>query len=352
MVNMKEKLYIIILNWNGNHDTFNCLDSIKNSDYINYTVVLIDNGSKRENVVKLKEWITEKYSKVVFYNTDEAILGPNQEKEIGLDNYLSSEKLIFIENNDNLGFAGGNNVALKYFLKTSDSYAMLLNNDTEVNENTFSELISFMEENKNFVAVTPQIRYFQPNDIIWNCGGKITWFGNRRYYYERCNIKQVPQKGHKEITFITGCALLFKPKITGILSDKFFFGEEDLDFSFRQMIDNKKMACCFSSILYHKVSSSVNAFKVDIVGHTYLHYISRLINIKQYSNKVMFIIKVIINLSYAIPMVLIRYKFTLRQTFNMIYTLIKEVNRIDKIDKDYCFNSLKEDFNKPASWIK
>ena len=30
----------------------------------------------------------------------------------------------------------------------------------------------------------------------------------------------------------------------------------------------------------------------------------------------------------------------------------KEVNRIDKIDKDYCFNSLKEDFNKPASWIK
>jgi GT2 family glycosyltransferase len=348
---MKENLYIIILNWNGNEDTISCLKSVKKSDYKNYTVILIDNGSKKSNLLKLKEWVAQNYKKVVIYNTDEAILGPNKQKEIDFDNCLSGEKLVLIENNENLGFAGGNNIGLKYFLNTSDSYAMLLNNDTEVNENTFSELISFMEDNKDFVAVTPQIRYFEPNDVIWNCGGEITWFGNRRYYYESNNIAKVPQNGYKEISFITGCALLFKPKITGILSEKFFFGEEDLEFSFRQKADNKKMACCFSSILYHKVSRSVNAIKVDIVGHTYLHYISRLINIKQYSNKVMFIIRVIINLSYAIPMVLIRYKFTIRQTYYMIYTIIKELNRVEKIDRDYCFNSLKENFNRPPSWI-
>lgn len=349
---MKEKLYIIILNWNGNHDTIDCLNSIKNSDYTNYTVVLVDNGSKKENLIKLKEWVIEKYSKVVFYNMDEAILGPNEEKEIDFDSYLSSEKLIFIENNDNLGFAGGNNIALKYFLKTTDSLAMLLNNDTEVNKNTISELISFMEENKDFVAVTPQIRYFDPNNLIWNCGGKITWFGNRKYYFANKNINRVPQNGFKKITFITGCALLFKPRITGVLTEKFFFGEEDLDFSFKQLENKRKMACCFSSILYHKVSSSVKSVKVEIVGHTYLHYISRLINIRQYSSRFMFFIKIIINLGYAIPMVLLRHKFSFKQTFKMIFTILKELQRIDSIDKDYCFRSLKEDFKKPVNWTK
>ena len=40
------KVAIIILNWNGLQDTIECLDSVQKITYPNYTVVVIDNGSR------------------------------------------------------------------------------------------------------------------------------------------------------------------------------------------------------------------------------------------------------------------------------------------------------------------
>ena len=45
---MFPKVSIIIVNWNGKTDTLECLESLKNNDYPNYEVVIIDNGSKEK----------------------------------------------------------------------------------------------------------------------------------------------------------------------------------------------------------------------------------------------------------------------------------------------------------------
>jgi GT2 family glycosyltransferase len=349
---MKPNLYIVILNWNGNDDTIDCIRSIKMGNYDNYTILLVDNGSAKKNLDELKTWLQVEYKMIVQYVKEEAILGSDENKERDFESYSSAEKIILIENNENLGFAAGNNVALKYLMHKDNPTVLLLNNDTVLLKNTLAELMTFLSENEEFVAVTPQIRYFNPDNIIWNCGGEITWFGNRRYFHARKDISGVPQAGFREVTFITGCALLFRPSVTGVLTEKYFFGEEDMEFSFRQKRNGNKMACCFSSVLYHKVSSSLNSQKINLVGHTYLHYISRFINIRDYSSRLSFPIKLIVNLLYAIPMVTIRYNFTFRQTFFLVSTILFELKRINTINKDYCLNCLREDFNSKASWIK
>ncbi|HEY5536062.1 MAG TPA: glycosyltransferase family 2 protein [Ignavibacteria bacterium] len=350
MKNNLPAVYIIVLNWNGSNDTIECIKSIRKNNYPNYTLVIVDNGSEKENLDTLKSWCKSNYSEFVLYSREEAESGGVDHYEEILMKKSSKEKLVFIENNENLGFAAGNNVALKYVLKKNVHYAMLLNNDTVIEENSVNILVNFLISQNDYVAVTPQIRYFEPNDKIWNCGGKIMWYGNRKYYFAGDHISKVPESGYKRITFITGCALFFKPQITGILSENFFYGEEDLEFSFRQKAAKRKMACCYSSIIYHKISASFKKVNASILGSLYIYYLSRLIDNKYYSSTFMFVIKTIMNLTYAILLMIFRYKLRFKQVFIMITTILKELNRIDKITKDYCLRSLKQEFNHPIKW--
>lgn len=39
------RIAIIILNWNGLKDAFECLESVRKIDYPNYEVIVVDNGS-------------------------------------------------------------------------------------------------------------------------------------------------------------------------------------------------------------------------------------------------------------------------------------------------------------------
>jgi len=342
---MNKSVYIIILNWNGKDDTIECLKSIRKNNYTNYTIVLVDNGSENENREELKTWCRDTFSQFVLYTREQAENGGVSNSEELIKKTISEDKIVFIDNNENLGFAAGNNVALKYTLKVNADFSFLLNNDTVIEPDSIEKLMIFLEDNPSYVAVTPQIRYFEPNDVIWNCGGKILWFGTRRYYYAMKNISEVPQKGFKNITYITGCALLFKPQVTGILTEKFFFGEEDLDFSFRQKISNRKMACVFDSVIFHKVGASANKIRGhNPLGHIYLNYLMRLLDNKQYTNKFMFNVKLIIILGYAIPMIRIRYKIGFKTIFRMVNHLLKELRIIDKVDKEYSLRYLNVNF--------
>lgn len=347
---MDNSVYIIVLNWNGTADTIECLKSIKSNSYCNYTIVLVDNGSEKKNLLKLENWCANNFQFIASYTKEDAENGGLFDDEKKLKGLNPDDKLVFIKNHDNLGFAAGNNVALRYAMKLNVQYTLLLNNDTVINKNAIYVLMSFIVNNKKYVAVTPQIRYFDQKDTVWNCGGKILWFGNRKYYYAGKRIDNVPQKGYNKVTFITGCALLFKPNATGILSEKFFFGEEDLDFCFRQKYAKNKMACVYESVIYHKVSTSIKKVTNNVIGKVYLNYLSRLINNRQYSSMFIFVVKVFVILGYAIPMIKLRYKFSFKQIYNMVISIFKELKRIDRIDKEYYFNSIKLDFSKQIKW--
>jgi len=57
---MNSECYILILNWNGWKDTIECLESVFRNTYLNYQVVVLDNGSTDDSVEKIKAW-TEAY---------------------------------------------------------------------------------------------------------------------------------------------------------------------------------------------------------------------------------------------------------------------------------------------------
>lgn len=74
----------------------------------------------------------------------------------------------YIPSKDNLGFAGGNNIAIQRALDDGCDYIMLLNNDTVVDS-------SFLDEMKRYcnskTVVVPKIYYFDEPSVLWYAGG-------------------------------------------------------------------------------------------------------------------------------------------------------------------------------------
>lgn len=278
--NLKNLIPLIILNWNGESDTLDCLQSIKKSTNNRFLPVIIDNGSKVDSLKFLKEGCTKLY-KNIFYSTKEQIDNSSQAIIDLLFTSSFEETLIFIENNENLGFARGNNIGIKIAKLLDTDWVMLLNNDTEIEGDALKSLDIFITTNNDYMVVTPQIRLFSNKQKIWNCGGKLTLFGSRRYYYADESIEKVPGSGSSTVTFVTGCALLFQYKKTGILTEDFFFGEEDYEFSLRMKKNSYKIACLYNSIIYHKVGSTINK-NSNLTNSIYLYYINRLINTRNY----------------------------------------------------------------------
>lgn len=280
------RVAIIVLNWNNPTDTIACLESIKKQSYTDYTVFLIDNGSKDNSFELLRSWIIGNFNQddiaITYYN-----FGYNEEIEIIDDvKNLHRKKIVFLLNRENMGFAKGNNLGIRYVMQNGHfDYLFLLNNDTVLENNCIEELLNgvgYPEE--IFKVAVPQIRLFDEPDTIWNCGGKLYYhLGIRKYFFANKNKSLCPKKNF-QVSFVTGCALLIHAEIfkrVGLLTEKFFFGEEDWDFSLR-MIENKiKMYCLPNAVLFHKVSRTANVFFTKSQSlKVCLYYINRMVNLK------------------------------------------------------------------------
>lgn len=92
---------IILLNYNGEKDTIECLNSLKRITYENYLVLVVDNHSSNQSVQALRDC----------------------QADLGFE---------MLEANENNGFSAGNNIGIKFALEHQADYIVLLNNDTLV----------------------------------------------------------------------------------------------------------------------------------------------------------------------------------------------------------------------------
>jgi hypothetical protein len=198
--------------------------------------------------------------------------------------FPGEDALVFIENGENLGFAKGNNVGIRLAESIGAEWVMLLNNDTVVAPEAFQELRRFLGNHREFAAITAQVRHFQPNTRIQNCGGDLTYFGSRKYKFANMEASALPETDYSVVSFVTGCALLFKYKAVGALTEDFFFGEEDYEFSLRMKKLGLKMACAHGAVVYHKIGATIGRNSTRL-GAIVLQYVSRLINTRNHYSK-------------------------------------------------------------------
>ena len=254
---------IILINWNNSRDTIECLESIQASDYANYTIFILDNNSKDNSVSSIINWFlhSEKkrplnqghdhsinsdnlFSHLIIKN-DKDILDPGK-FDISQD-LLIKERFVLIENSKNLGFAKGNNLILNFILdnQLNYDYCYLLNNDTVILPDTISILVNEMQQKKVNVANSLICDYYKREQIQF-AGGKIYPWGKAKFFTEKRG-----GAGRKS-EFTHGCALMVHTSVfrnLGILTELFFHGEEDFEFSLRLKLKKILVWCFYHSIV-------------------------------------------------------------------------------------------------------
>ena len=272
---MKTDLSIIILNYNGSDDTMECLESLdKQKTTFKYRIVVLDNDSKKENYEKLELYCKNR--------------GDFKIDELESVNFSSGNDKWLIHSSENYGFARGNNEIIKRVMPESQ-YVCLLNNDTEVDKLFIQKMLCFLTENKSIKYASCRINNYYDKTLLWSCGGKLVFWGNRHGFTE----KELSKKGKIVKTpYITGCALFLDTemlKTYGMLSEDFFFGEEDFNFSWRMKKNRVKGACLNETLVYHKVSQSSRRSGISI-GKTAGYYANRIIDMHKFYNPIIWII--------------------------------------------------------------
>ena len=338
---MTNRLAIIIINYNNWEDTLECLASLQKSEYQEFDIILIDNHSQNASVKNIQDWISEsRLINIGPVDREKVLLNFHviDERDVEKKNNQSVNTIIFIRNDSNRGFAAASNQGIQMAARLGYDAILLLNNDTTVHSKSLGLLVDFLRYHPEYSIVTPRINYYYTPGKIWNCGGNLTWTGSRKYFTEK-NLKSnhlsdkiIP------VSFITGCALMARTDLfqkIGTLSEKFFFGEEDYEFSLRIKKWHLKMACVVDSIVYHKVGGSEKlTFKKDRLAKTYIYYLSRFINLRSYYSTFHWEIWRILSFFYILPLIVIKYKITILSLFRFYRLLFINSKKCNSVTSD------------------
>ena len=217
---------IIILNWNGKDDTLECLRSLSKITYKNKIITVVDNASTDGSIKAIEE---------------------------------EFPKLNMIENDRNLRYAGGNNIAIRNGLKGEASLFLILNNDTIVKENFLDFLVKAAESDQNIGIVVPKIYYHEEMGKIWYAGGFVNFVTGNIYHR---GLRKTDGEGFDEsgeVDYATGCCMLIKREVfenIGLLDERYFIYGEDVDFSFRTQKAGYKVMFEPQSFIWHKVTAA------------------------------------------------------------------------------------------------
>jgi GT2 family glycosyltransferase len=220
------KVSIIILNWNGLEDTIECLESLTKITYLNYEVIIVDNGSEGNDV----EVLQNRFGSYVH----------------------------IIRNDRNYGFAEGNNIGMRYALKGEGEYVLLLNNDTIVAPDFLTELIKVAESDSKIGLLGPKVYFYHEPNRIWFAGGRISLLAASSVQGYRQVDKGQFDKVDR-IDFVTGSCVLIRRvvlKSIGLFDPIYFFAIEDVDLCLRAIRARFINVFVPNSKIWHKVYRS------------------------------------------------------------------------------------------------
>jgi len=212
------KVLISLIDFNGSENTLLCLDSLDNVKVEGFelSVVVVDNASK-------EKFQTEKKYK--------------------------NFSLKIIRSETNLGFAGGQNLGIKYGLDNGVDYFVILNNDVILENNFLLELLKTFVSQKDCGIVSPKIYFAKGHEfhkdryeekdlgkVIWYAGGKMDWQNMIAAHRGVDTVDKGQYEKLEKTDFASGCCEIIKREVfknVGLFDDKYFLYYEDNDLSQR-----------------------------------------------------------------------------------------------------------------------
>jgi len=229
---MPPKVSVIVLNWNRKADTLECLASLQQVDYPNYEIVVVDNASTDGSVAEIRQ---------------------------------AYPAVVVLQNSENLGYAEGNNVGIRYAKEHGSDYVFILNNDTVVDPNVLTPLVETMEREPEVAVAGSRICYYDRRDLIQCAGTRVDTrtgavveeVGNG----QRDVGQEFPEEAYNSAH---GCAMMVRCALldeVGLMQANFCFYLEEADWCLRFQEAGYRVKMVAASLVYHKEGVSMGGSK-------------------------------------------------------------------------------------------
>jgi GT2 family glycosyltransferase len=234
---------VVLLNWESADETAAAVASLQAMDYPNFSILVVDNGSRDDSVVRLR-MLTEKGS--------ELILSPI-----------------------NTGYTGGCNLGMRRALELGAQYVWLLNNDAVVEPGTLSSIVALAETDPTIGLVTPQIAALNEDRLTF-AGGVVSM--KERLYNETHDpaVAEEWNARYPDCGLVIGTAMLVRAELIrriGVLDTRFFAYFEDIDYSVRSTQAGFRNVVDRNSVVHH-LEKNRNTKPFEIKPH-YWYYTAR-----------------------------------------------------------------------------
>ena len=160
---------------------------------------------------------------------------------------------------ENTGFAGGNNVGIKWAIDNGFDYVYLHNMDGFATMNIFEPVIKVMEEDKNIAMAQSSLILHPDTEYLNNAGNSFHYLGFGFCDEYRSKVADVKLPPVKEISYASGAAMTIRCDLIkqyGMLDEDFFLYHEDLEWCFRFRILGYKTVLVRDSVFFHKYQFS------------------------------------------------------------------------------------------------
>ncbi len=225
------RTFSVTVNYRHPEDTIACVRSLLRAGAKPGEVVVVDNGSGEESLERLRAGL--------------------------------QDNIALLVSPENLGYARGANLGVKYALEKGAEWVFLLNNDTVVDRDLFRAFRTVQSDHPALALLGPSIYYFDHPDRMW-------FLGHRRVpgTLLTYDLKHLTRLGNWltraqwiPADFLSGCAVLIRRDVfdrVGLFDGSLFMYGEEVDFCWRALRLGFRAGCVPAAKLWHKVSLSAS----------------------------------------------------------------------------------------------
>jgi GT2 family glycosyltransferase len=166
-----------------------------------------------------------------------------------------------LELDDNLGYAGGNNVGIRHVLESGTPYICILNNDVRATAGFLSPLIAALDHDETVGLVTPLLVSADSPDQVWALGSAVdrrSGTVSRLHAGEPASSWQTREPF--EVDLAQGAAMIFKREVVeqvGFLDEAYYLYYEEADWCLRARDTGYQILAVPSSRVLHQVSATL-----------------------------------------------------------------------------------------------
>ena len=225
MSTVKGRVSVVLVNYKGVDDTLTAISHLRNVDWPELEIVVVDNASGDGSAERLA---------------------------------AEADGIVLVRSKENLGFAGGCNLGVR---SSSGEIVGFLNNDARPDPQWVQAAMARFADGPRVAAVASKVLDWEGEHVDY-VGAGLTWFG-MGYKPLTTDAVSKDEPGPHDVLFGTGSAMFVRRSVfdeLGGFDERYFMFFEDVDFGWRLNLKGLRYVYEPQSVAFHKHHASMKEF--------------------------------------------------------------------------------------------